>query len=44
MNEDSKLSMIPPYVEDDPYEALLYLYYTVRYYDEQLFKVILTRS
>lgn len=43
-NEDQKMALIPSYLEDDPYEALLFLYYTVRYYDEHLFKVILTRS
>jgi hypothetical protein len=36
--------MLPAHIEDDPYEALLYLYYCVNYKDEQLFKLILTRT
>lgn len=39
-----KIKLLPSYLDDDPYEALLYLYFCVRYYDEQLFKVILTRT
>ncbi len=39
-----KIKLLPAYLEEDPYEAILYLYFCVRYYDEQLFKVILTRT
>lgn len=39
-----KIKLIPAHIENDPYEALLYLYFCVRYLDEQLFKVILTRA
>jgi hypothetical protein len=35
---------LPDNLDDDPSEALLYLYFTVRYFDEQLFKVILSRT
>ena len=33
--------MLPVNLENDPYEALLYIYFSVRYYDEHIFKVIL---
>lgn len=33
--------MLPNELKDDPDEALLYLYYSVRYFDEHMFKVIL---
>lgn len=39
-----KLSMLPINLESDPSEALLYLYFCVRYFDEHMFKVILTRT
>jgi hypothetical protein len=39
-----KLALLPITLESDPDEALLYLYFCVRYYDEQIFKVILTRT
>jgi len=39
-----KIKLLPAHLENDPFEALLYLYFCVRYYDEQLFKVILTRT
>lgn len=39
-----KIQLIPVHIENDPYEALLYLYFCVRYLDEQLFKVILSRA
>jgi hypothetical protein len=29
-----KIKMLPPHIEEDPYEAILYLYFCVRYYDE----------
>ncbi len=40
----AKLKVLPLSVENDPLEALLYIYFTVRYYDEHLFKVILSRT
>jgi len=36
-----KMAALPADLKDDPDEALLYLYYSVRYYDEHMFKVIL---
>ncbi len=39
-----KLSLLPINLENDPDEALLYLYFCVRYFDEHLFKVILSRT
>lgn len=39
-----KLALLPLTLESDPEEALLYLYFCVRYYDEHIFKVILTRT
>ena len=39
-----KMQALPGHLKDDPDEALLYLYYSVRYYDEQMFKVILQRT
>lgn len=39
-----KIMLIPEHIENDPAEALLYLYFCVRYLDEQLFKVVLTRA
>lgn len=39
-----KLALLPANLDSDPSEALLYLYFTVRYFDEHLFKVILSRT
>jgi len=39
-----KMQALPSELKDDPDEALLYLYYSVRYYDEHMFKVILQRT
>jgi hypothetical protein len=39
-----KLALLPISLESDPNEALLYLYFCVRYFDEHLFKVILSRT
>ena len=36
------MQALPPELKDDPDEALLYLYFSVRYYDEHMFKVILS--
>ena len=39
-----KMQALPLELKDDPDEALLYLYYSVRYYDEHMYKVILQRT
>ena len=39
-----KLKLLPANLDSDPKEALLYLYFCIRYYDEHLFKVILSRT
>jgi hypothetical protein len=39
-----KIKLLPITLESDAYEALLYLYFTVRYFDEHIFKVILSRT
>ena len=31
------LKSLPVNLENDPYEALLYIYFCVRYYDEHIF-------
>ena len=36
-----KMQALPLELKEDPDEALLYLYYSVRYYDEHMYKVIL---
>ena len=38
------MAMLPPGLEDDHDLALLYLYFCIRYLDEQLYKVILSRT
>ena len=35
------LKSLPVNLENDPYEALLYIYFCIRYYDEHIFYVIL---
>jgi len=35
------MTALPAELMEDPDEALLYLYYSVRYYDEHMFKVVL---
>lgn len=35
------LKNLPVCLENDPSEALLYVYFCVRYYDEHIFQVIL---
>ena len=39
-----KLKLLPITLESDPFEALLYIYFTIRYFDEHIFKVILSRT
>ena len=39
-----KLKLLPTNLDSDPSEAILYLYFCIRYYDEHLFKVILSRT
>jgi hypothetical protein len=39
-----KMALLPISLESDPSEALLYLYFCVRYFDEHMFKVILSRT
>ena len=39
-----KMQALPPQLKDDPDEALLYIYWSVRYYDEHMFKVILSMT
>jgi hypothetical protein len=41
---EDKIKLLPITLESDAYEALLYLYFTVRYFDEHIFKVILSRT
>ncbi len=36
--------MIPMNLREDLQEAVLYAYFSVRYYDEHIFKVIQTRT
>ena len=38
------MSNLPKELESDSDLAMLYLYFCVRYYDEQLYKVILSRT
>ena len=38
------MALLPISLETDANEALLYLYFCVRYYDEHMFKVILSRT
>lgn len=38
------MALLPISLEHDPAEALLYLYFCVRYFDEHMFKVILSRT
>ena len=38
------MAALPENLNDDPDEAVLYIYYSVRYYDEQMFKVILQKT
>ena len=38
------MQALPPELKEDPDEALLYLYWSVRYYDEHMFKVILSMT
>lgn len=37
-----KMQALPDSLRSDPDEALLYLYFAVRYYDEHMFKVVLS--
>lgn len=39
-----KMQALPPELKDDPDEALLYLYFSVRYYDEHMYKVVLSKT
>ena len=39
-----KMAALPADLQEDPDEAVLYIYYSVRYYDEQMFKVILQKT
>ena len=38
------MQALPPELKDDPDEALLYLYFSVRYYDEHMYKVVLSKT
>ena len=39
-----KIALLPHNIGDDLHEALLYAYFAVRYLDDHMFKVILTRT
>jgi hypothetical protein len=39
-----KIALIPTNLREDLNEAVLYIYFAIRYYDEHIFKVILTRT
>ena len=39
-----KISQLPVNLKEDLNEAILYLYFSVRYFDEHMYKVILTRT
>lgn len=38
------MQALPPELKEDPDEALLYLYWSIRYYDEHMYKVILSMT
>ena len=38
------MKALPPEIHDDPDEALLYLYFSVRFYDDHMYKVILSMT
>ena len=39
-----KMQALPAELKDDPDEALLYCYFSIRYYDEHMYKVILSMT
>lgn len=44
LTSTEKIALIPPNLREDLEEAVLYMYFAVRYYDEHIFKVLLTRT
>ena len=42
--EHEKMALLPEDIVQDSDLGLLYLYFCIRYYDEQLYKVILSRT
>ena len=38
------MQALPAELKDDPDEALLYCYFSIRYYDEHMYKVILSMT
>ena len=42
--EHETMKLLPAGLEEDSDLALLYLYFCIRFYDEQMYKVILSRT
>jgi hypothetical protein len=44
MSASEKVGMMPAYLNHDLKEAVLYAYFSVRYFDDHIYKVIQTRT